>query len=142
MPKVKTVNGVEYLKVDKIKFTIPINPTTKKNSSQIVKRGNRHILIPSKKYIAYENEVLWTMKDTFNEYEMIDEKVNVKAIYYRATKHTVDLVNLHSALHDTLVKAGLLKDDNIKIIGSTDGSRVYYDKDNPRTEVEITKFIK
>lgn len=132
---------METVDINEIKFTIPINPTTKKNSSQIVKRGNRHILIPSKKYIDYENKVLWTMKDTFNQYEQIDEKVNVKSIYYRGTRHRVDLNNLHSALHDTLVKAVLLKDDNSDIIGSTDGSRVKYDKVNPRTEVTITEYV-
>ena len=36
-----------------------------------------------------------------------------------------------------LVKYGVLKDDNSEIITSHDGSRVLYDKDNPRTEVTI-----
>ena len=42
------------------------------------------------------------------------------------------------ALHDIMVKCGTLKDDNAHIIVSTDGSRVLYDKDNPRTEVLLT----
>jgi len=50
----------------------------------------------------------------------------------------VDLTNLHEALHDILVKCEVLEDDNCKIIAATDGSRVMYDKDNPRTEVVIT----
>jgi hypothetical protein len=39
-----------------------------------------------------------------------------------------------------MVKAGLLKDDNYKILASHDGSRVMVDKNNPRTEVEITQI--
>lgn len=49
----------------------------------------------------------------------------------------VDITNLHSALHDILVKVGVLEDDNYKIVASTDGSRVFVDEGNPRTEVEI-----
>ena len=43
---------------------------------------------------------------------------------------------------DVLVKAGTLKDDSCSIVVSTDGSRVFYDKENPRTEVEITAVIR
>jgi hypothetical protein len=43
-------------------------------------------------------------------------------------------------LHDILVKAKVLEDDNYKIVIGTDGSRVYYDKENPRTEVEIYQY--
>ena len=35
-------------------FTIPITPITKKNHQQIVKAGNRTIVIPSKQYREYE----------------------------------------------------------------------------------------
>lgn len=56
------------------------------------------------------------------------------------TKRRVDLTNLLEAIDDVLVKYGVLKDDNSEIITSHDGSRVLYDKDNPRTEVVI-KFL-
>jgi hypothetical protein len=39
------------------------------------------------------------------------------------------------------VDCGILKDDNYKIIHSVDGSRVLYDKNNPRTEILIEKII-
>lgn len=69
----------------------------------------------------------------------IDCPVEVKCIYYRATKHRVDLTNLLAATHDLLVEAGVLADDNCKIVVSVDGSRVMHDKDNPRVEIEITE---
>jgi Holliday junction resolvase RusA-like endonuclease len=53
------------------------------------------------------------------------------------TQRRVDLANLIEALQDILVAAHVLADDNCKIVVSTDGSRVFYDKSNPRTEVEI-----
>ena len=52
----------------------------------------------------------------------------------------MDLVNLEEALCDLLVAYGVIEDDNCRIVASMDGSRVSYDKDNPRTEVEITKI--
>jgi Holliday junction resolvase RusA-like endonuclease len=55
------------------------------------------------------------------------------------THRRVDLCNLHAALHDILVKYQVIEDDNSKIVVSTDGSRVLYDKDHPRTEVVITE---
>lgn len=70
----------------------------------------------------------------------INKPINLKALYYMKDHRRVDLVNLHSALHDMLVHYGVLADDNSKIIVSTDGSRVLYDKDNPRT-VLIIQFI-
>ena len=54
------------------------------------------------------------------------------------TRHRVDLVNLLEATCDILVECGLLADDNSKIVVSHDGSRVEYDKYNPRVEIEIT----
>ena len=118
-----------------IRFTIPVAPRTKKNSQEI--RINRHTgkyyISPSKIYERYAREAAIFIRDYG-----INEPVNVKAVYYRKTKHRVDLTNLHEALHDVLVHCGALEDDNCKIVVSTDGSRVDYDKDNPRTEVEIT----
>jgi Holliday junction resolvase RusA-like endonuclease len=54
------------------------------------------------------------------------------------TRRRTDLVNLHEALCDTLVHHKVVKDDNSGIIVSMDGSRVLYDKENPRTEITIT----
>lgn len=53
------------------------------------------------------------------------------------TKRKCDLTNLLEAIDDVMVKYGLLADDNFSIIESHDGSRVLYDKENPRTEVTI-----
>jgi Holliday junction resolvase RusA-like endonuclease len=69
--------------------------------------------------------------------EPISEPVNVKAVFYMPTKRRVDLVNLQEALLDVLVKEQVIVDDNCKIVYSMDGSYVDYDKENPRTEVEI-----
>ena len=120
--------------MNEIKFTIPLNPVTKKNSQQIVLVGGRPRIIPSKKYKEYERDCI----PFLTHVEPVTGRLNVKAVYFMRTRRRVDLINLHEALHDILVKAGVLEDDNCKIIYSTDGSYVDYDKENPRTEVTIT----
>ena len=118
-----------------MKITIQLNPVTKKNSQQIIKIKNRYMIIPSKQYRQYEKEVKQFMPDV----ETINYPVNVKCLYYMKTKRRIDLNNLLESTTDVLVKYKILEDDNSKIVVSHDGSRVLYDKDNPRTEIFITK---
>ena len=59
---------------------------------------------------------------------------------YTGTWHRKDDLNLYEALDDILVKNGVLKDDDRKIIRSRDGSRVLYDKAAPRSEIYIYPY--
>ncbi len=132
----KTKEGYEIL--------IPIRPYTKKNSQSIRYRNvidsstgttkKVPYIVQSKQYKDYEYSVGYFIKPI-----NIDYAINVEAHYYVPTKGIYDLNNLHSALHDVLTNYNFIKDDNCKIIVSTDGSRVHYDKSNPRTEIFITK---
>ena len=118
-------------------FIIPVNPKTKKNSQQIIynRKKKRHMIIQNQSYLSYEQ-----ICSEYIPQLHIDYPVNIKAVYYRATKHRVDLTNLHEALHDILIKYGCIVDDNYKIVHSTDGSYVDFDKENPRTEITITRI--
>lgn len=120
--------------MESITFTIKLEPRTKKNSQQIILCKGRPMIIPSSAYRQYEKECRWFMPSI----QGIDKPVNIQAIYYMKTRRRVDLCNLHEALCDVLVHHGIVKDDNFRIIASMDGSRVAYDKENPRTEVVIT----
>ena len=114
---------------------IPLNPKTKKNNGRIVKgKGGKPFLLPSSDFAKYQTECGMYLSD---ENQNIQEPVNVCAIYFRATRHKVDLANLHEALLDILVHYHILQDDNANIVVSMDGSRVYYDPNNPRTEISI-----
>ena len=116
-------------------FTIPLPPITKKNSQRIITnpKTRRPMIIPSEPYMEYEKAAAWFIP----RIGPISKPVNVKAIFYMPTRRRVDLVNLEEALLDILVKYELLEDDNCTVVKSMDGSRVEYDKNNPRTEVEI-----
>lgn len=89
---------------------------------------------PSKQFVQYQKVFLAQIKRLRKP---IDVPCNVKAIYYMPTRHKVDITNLMNATHDLLVDAKVLEDDNSNIVKSVDGSRVLYDKDNPRVEIEI-----
>lgn len=117
-----------------LNILIPIAPTTKKNSNQIIKAKGRYMIIPSSAYKKYEKEC----GKYLPKIEPIDQPCNVKCIYYMPTHRRVDLSNLLSCTLDVLVKYRVLADDNANIVISMDGSRVDYDKDTPRTEIEIT----
>jgi len=116
------------------KFVIPFEPVTKKNSQQIIYVKGRAMIIPSKKYKEYEKRATQCLM--FNT-AYIDYPVEVTCYFFMGTHRKCDLTNLLEAVDDVLVKAGILKDDNYSIIESHDGSRVFYDKENPRTEIYI-----
>lgn len=130
---------------------IPLNPKTKKNSQEIrfrkagingffkkTKYGFKYVGIPfiaqSESFEQYEKECRWFLR---KPPEPISEPVNVKCIFYRDSERRCDLTNLLEAVDDILVNAGILKDDNFKVIISHDGSRVFVDKIKPRTEITI-----
>lgn len=118
-------------------FTVELPPVSKKNSQQILTnpKTGRPFIMPSKKYKQYEKDSL----PFIPKGEKIDYPVNVKCLFYMPTRRQCDLVNMQESILDVMVKAGLLADDNYKIVQSMDGSRVLYDKENPRTEVYITE---
>ena len=115
-----------------LEFVIPLHPITKKNSNIKTKTG----IIPSNAYRAYERDALRVIPPRARRH--IDVPVNVCAVYYMAKRIRVDLTNLLNATDDVLVKAGVLSDDNRNIVAGHDGSRVYHDPKNPRTEITIT----
>ena len=117
---------------------IPLNPKTKKNNQQIVKnpRTKSLMIIQNEAYKRYERDSGWFLK---KPEKPINVPVQVKCLFYRDSARRVDLVNLLECICDVLVKYGILEDDNYKIIVGHDGSRVYVDRDNPRTEIIITE---
>lgn len=123
-----------------LKYTIRLPPVSKKNHSQILtnQKTGRPFVMPSRQYKEYEKKAIWFLQP--KPKKPISIPVNVKCIFYTKTRRVVDKSNLEEAAHDVLVYAGILRDDCRDIIAATDGSRVYYDKTNPRTEITITTY--
>lgn len=117
-------------------LTLLGDPRTKKNSQRLITVNGRHIPLTSKAYAEYRADCLKQI--TGVRRLNISFPVNVKVLYYMRTRRKVDLLNLLEATCDILVDAHVLLDDNSNIVAGHDGSRVLYDKDNPRAEIEIT----
>jgi Holliday junction resolvase RusA-like endonuclease len=132
--------------LDELKITIPLNPVTKKNSQQIkyrwAKKGRRvPYIAPSEAFMNYQALCM----EYLNKYRRMDinEPVNCKYIYYMDKDYSklkikIDQANLINGTDDILVHYGVLHDDDSKIVKGHDGSRVRYDKVNPRVEITIT----
>ena len=129
--------------INQYKFTIYGNPVTKKNSSQIVQNRTtgRWFITPSAQYKKFCKECIkqintWVGRPT----EPIDYPVQVTYLFYKETRRLCDDLNHSAALDDILVQAGILADDNRDIVANHDGTRVYYDRENPRVEITITEM--
>lgn len=122
--------------METISLTIQGAPVTKKNSQRILLTKNgRPFIAPSKQYQKYEKVATAQIPTPLRK--AISDPVNIRYLFFMPTKRRVDLSNLIEAVDDILVKAGVLEDDNYKIVQSHDGSRVLHDKENPRTEITI-----
>lgn len=129
-----------------MKFVILGNPVTKKNSQRLIVRNGRPYIIPSKQYKDYEKEAIFQlMQYGIKDYTQFDYPINVPVNvcceYYMQTRRKVDLTNLLEATSDILMEAGIIEDDNCMIAAMYDGSRVSYDKHDPRVEIEITPLL-
>ena len=122
------------------KYIISLPPITKKNSQQILTnhRTGKPFIAPSRQYKKYEQAAMWYL--TPKPKVPLSGRYNIRLLFYMPTRRKVDKTNLESAIMDVLVDAKILADDNRNIVVATDGTRVYYDKENPRTEIYIEDF--
>lgn len=129
------------------KYTVPLAPVTKKNSPQIFymgarcpvcNKGKTASVMPSAAYLKYERAAVYYL--TPKPKKPIDTPCRVETRFYMPTRRRCYLANHIEAIHDILVEAKILADDDYTIIASVDGSRVMYDKENPRTEIFIEEL--
>ena len=115
-------------------------PRSKKNSQQIFRgKGGRPFITQSQQYKDYERECLRQLKEKHKQ--KIDYPVNVQMTFHMPTRRRCDLGNLQAAVLDILVKGGVLADDNRNIVAGMDGSRVYWNRNDPHVDIEITPMM-
>ena len=123
-----------------MKLVIPLPPVTKKNSQAIVvnRKTGKPFVMPSKVFKEYQQTAGYYLKCQGARAVDPDRyPVNIKAVFYMPTRRRCDLTNLLEALDDVLVNYGIIADDDFTHVAAHDGSRVSYDKENPRTEIII-----
>ena len=118
--------------------TVLGKPITKKNHMEIRRRKDGTPYISQAKRLeryaeSFKAQVFYTGAP-------IECLCNVREIYYMPTRQLVDKLNLQAATDDLLVSCGVLKDDNARIVGGHDGSRVRLDREHPRVEITITRL--
>ena len=129
------------------KYVIPLDPRSKKNAHRISGCGKRCPVCGK-----YEKQFIRNGKTTtdysFKAVKFLQPrppvpiKGPVHLVYklYTQTWHRKDDLNLYEALDDILVTNRILVDDDRQTIRNRDGSRVLYDKDNPRAEIYIYSY--
>lgn len=145
-PIMTATNDVDGLIAE---FTVPLAPVTKKNHSRIVTYGKRcptcnkgsiTRLLPSKPYEQYEAKIARYLNAVRKDIGgTITCPINLKCLFYCETRRQSDLAGHLQSIQDLLVEYEVIEDDCRDIVASTDGSAVLYDKENPRTEIIITK---
>lgn len=128
------------------KFLIPIDPRAKRESLKVSGKGPRcpicgkfQILYacqapPNTEYAARCAQYLpWKTPP-------IHQPVRLVYRLYLQTHRRVSDLNLYLALDEILVKERILKTANPFLIRSRDGSAVFWDRENPRAEIEIYSY--
>lgn len=128
-------------------FVIPMDPKAKKNSHRIAGCGKRCPVCGkyAKQFVRNADRTTeYSFKAAKHLHPRPEKPITgpVHLVYklYTETWHRKDDLNLYEALDDILVRNGILKDDDRKTIRNRDGSRVFYDKENPRSEIYIYRF--
>jgi hypothetical protein len=107
--------------------TGPKCPKCGKRKKQFVRQGRAH------DKFAFDAARFLTPRPK----ETISDEVHLVYKLYMQTRRRVDDLNLFASLDDILVQEKILADDSIRYIRNRDGSRVFYDKENPRAEIYI-----
>lgn len=126
--------------MDELRYVIQLPPVTKKNSQQILtnRKTGKPFVMPSAKYRRYEQEAARFL--TPKPPRPMDCQLNVRCLFYLPTRRRTDLTNLLEAADDLLVSAGIIADDHYGVVAAHDGSRCFWDRNRPRTEITITRL--
>ena len=117
-------------------ITIPGQTTSQKNSKQI---------IPSRPPRLVDNPIVkkWRvdtakyLAGTYKE-DLKDKQVIAIYTFYLKDRVRRDIDNMISSCNDALVQAGILSDDNWKVL-RIGGAEALLDKDNPRAEITLVE---
>lgn len=116
-----------------IKITLPGSIRSKKNSKRIFARGRFKTVLPSKGYCEWESKVRSELSKYAWYAKLLLCPLSVEAhIYYKGQQP--DLSGALESIGDALEGVVWVND---KQIMSWDGSRLYHDLDNPRTEITV-----
>ena len=116
-----------------MKVVLPGSIRSKKNSKRVYKMGKFTKVLPSKAYEAWEDQARLSLAMQLRGLKPTTEPVHVNAqIYFKGPQP--DLSGCLESVGDCL--EGFLWANDKQIV-SWDGSRLYHDLKDPRTEIEM-----
>ena len=124
-----------------LQFTIPGRPSTKKTSQRVVRRGGFTKILPSLLYEKYEKhckeycEEAWKKQD----YPPIDCGIGIKIKVYLDSWIIGDECGYQQANGDIIQKHEIIANDMWIHWIDKNEHMIFYDKENPRIEVEICR---
>lgn len=130
-----------------LKYVIKGDPRTKKNHQTIAGSGSKCPVChkPQKQWIRqgeahddYTERAGWQLRP--RPMRPIDFPINVRCLFFLAADRIVDDLNLLACVDDLLVENKIIADDNRRIVQGHDGTRSFIDRENPRTEIYITRM--
>lgn len=117
-------------------IVIPGQTPSQKNNKQIIpSRPPRLVDNPIVK--KWRNETAEYLASTYSV-TYSGKQVVAKYTFYVQNRVRRDIDNMISSCNDALVQAGILDDDNWKVL-RIGGAIAVLDKDNPRAEIELTE---
>ena len=129
---------ITFPPITNLKFTVHGQPIVKKNNQKVVTRGGKTFKVDTPAYTRWRNSAYFQIAQALGKPEPIPVAINLRVHFYMETRTATDISNLLEGIQDVLVTSRILADDNYMIVAGLDGTRAYYDKNNPRMEVEIT----
>src|SRR4030042_1694739 len=108
---------------------------SKKNSKNIVQRGNRKYIVPSENYKIWHEEQSWQLIKHRQKNPI--EKCEIRMVFFPPDRKKSDLSNKAESVMDLLVDNHVLIDDNWFICSKLSLEFGEVRKNNPRVEIYI-----
>mgnify|MGYP000353078990 FL=1 len=111
---------------------------SKKNNQTTIPKGNKRIIVPSAKYNLWEKDAI---EDALYGIEPITwKRFKCEMILFAPDLANADLSNKWEGLADSMVKAGIVPDDNWWLMSEVHLKFGGLDRENPRAVVKIWKL--
>ncbi|TXH08894.1 MAG: RusA family crossover junction endodeoxyribonuclease [Spirochaetes bacterium] len=118
---------------------IPGQPVVKKNNQKVVWRNGKPMKINTPAFRLWHANAIKELHLWSRPSVPIDYPVIMQVEFYMRSRRRVDISNLYEGIQDVLSEMNVIMDDSCIVIIGHDGSRVYFDPDNPRMRVKLMR---
>lgn len=123
---------MERMTVLTLKGQVP----AKKNSKNLVPVRGRMIIVSNPAYKKWEKRVIEEIVELLPEHPVL-EHAEVRMDFTNVDRRRRDLSNMEESVMDALVKAKILKDDNVFVVGEKSAGFLGVDKENAGVMITI-----